>query len=73
MKLVLLEKVSMKVDFENYGEVVSPSYFTIVAQTHSRVSYSFSRWMVIHFESVRLKKISMTLEILVKMMTPTYF
>ena len=63
----------MKVGFGNYGEVVSPSDFAIVARTHARVPYSFSGWMVVHFESVRLEKMSMTLEILVEMMSPTYF
>ena len=29
--------------------------------------------MVVHFESVRLEKMSMTLENLVEMMNPTYF
>ena len=63
----------MEVGFRNYGEVMSPSYFAIVTWTHARVSYSFLGWMVIHFESVRLKKMSMTLENLVEMMSPTYF
>ena len=63
----------MKVSFENYGEVMSPSDFVTVARTHARVPYSFPGWMVVHFESVRLEKISMTLEILVEMMSPTYF
>jgi len=63
----------MKVGFEKYDEVVSPSDLAIVTQTHARVSYSFSRWMVVHFASVRLEKMSMTLEILVEMMSPTYF
>ena len=63
----------MEVGFENYGEVVSPSDFAIIAQTHARVPYSFPGWMVVHFESVRLEKMSMTLENLVEMMSLTYF
>jgi len=63
----------MKVDFENYGEIVSLSDFAIVAWTHSRVPYSSPVLMVAHFESVRLKKMSRTLENLVEMMSPTYF
>jgi len=42
----------MKVDFENYGEAVSPSNFVIIARTHAIVPYSFSGWMIVHFESV---------------------
>jgi len=63
----------MEVDFRNCDEIVSPSDFLIVAQTHARVPYSNPVLMVIHFESVRLKKMSRTLEILVEMMSPTYF
>ena len=42
----------MKVDFENCDEIVSPSDFAIVVRIHARFSYSFSGWMVAHFESV---------------------
>ena len=63
----------MKVGFENYGKVVSPSYFAIVTRTHARVRYSFLGWMVVYFESVRLKKMSMTLENFVEIMSPIYF
>ena len=52
---------------------MSLSDFEFVAQTHARVPYSISGLMVVHFESVRLKKMSMTLEILVEMMSPTCF
>jgi len=52
---------------------VSSSDFVITAQTHARVSYSSPVLMVVHFESVRLKKMSRTLEILVEMMSPTRF
>ena len=40
----------MKVSFKNYGEVVSPSDFAIVAWTHARVPHSFPGWVVVHFE-----------------------
>ena len=63
----------MKVDFENYGEIVSPSDFGIAARTHARVPYSSPVLMVVHYESVRLEKMSRTLENLVEMMSPTYF
>ena len=62
----------MEVDFGNCGEIVSPSDFAITARTHGRVTYS-SPVMVVHFESVRLKKMSRTLENLVEMISPTYF
>ena len=52
----------MKVDFENCGEIISPSDFAIVALTHARVPYSSPVLIVIHFESVRLEKMSRTLE-----------
>ena len=70
MQLVLLEKVSMEVDFGNCGEIVSPSDFD---QTHARVPYSSPVLMVVHFESVRLEKMSRTLENLVEMMSSTCF
>ena len=63
----------MEVDFKNCGEIVSPSDFAIAARTHARVLYSSPILMVVHFESVRLKKMSMTLENLVEMISPTYF
>ena len=63
----------MEVDFGNCGEIVSPSDFTIAARTHARVPYSSPVLMVIHFESVRLEKMSRTLENLVEMMSLTYF
>ena len=55
----------MEVDFRNYGEIMSPSNFVIVVRTHTRVPYSIPVWMVVHFESVGLKKMSMTLDNLV--------
>ena len=61
--------MSMEVDFGNYGGFVSPSDFDL---THARVPYSSPVLMVVHFESVRLKKMSRTLVNLVEMMSPTY-
>ena len=52
---------------------MSPTCFENIARTHARVSYSILRLMIVHFESVRLKKMSMTLDNLVKMMSPTCF
>ena len=62
--------MSMEVDFGNYGEFVSPLDFDL---THARVSYSSPVLMIVHFELVRLEKMSRTLENLVKMMSLTCF
>ena len=48
LQLVLLGKVSMEVDFENCGKIVSPSDFVIAARTHVRVLYSNPVLMVVH-------------------------
>ena len=61
--------MSMEVDFGNYGEFVSPSDFDL---THVRVPYSSPVLIVVHFESVRQKKMSRTLENLIKMMSLTF-
>ena len=63
----------MEFGFKNCSAIVSLSDIEFVAQTDARVSYSISGLIVVHFESVRLKKMSMTLENLVKMMSPTCF
>ena len=63
----------MEVDFGNYGKIVSLLDIEFVVQTHTRAPYSSSGLMVVHFELVRLEKMSMTLENLVEMMSPTYF
>ena len=60
----------MEVDFGNCGEIVSPS---IATRTHAKVPYSSLVLMVVHFESVRLEKMSKTLKNLVEMMSPTCF
>ena len=65
--------MSMEVYFGNYGEIVSLLDFLIAARTQARVLYSSPILMVVHFESVRLEKMSKTLEILVEMLSPTYF
>jgi len=65
--------MSMEVDFENCGEIVSPSDFASAAKTHARVPYSSPVLMIVHFESVRLEKMSRTLENVVEIMSPTYF
>ena len=62
----------MEVSFENYGEVMSPSNFVCAAQTRARVPYSSPILMIVHFESVRLEKISWTLENVDEIMSPTY-
>ena len=46
----------MEFGFENYGAIVSLSDIEFVAQTYTTVSYSISGLIVVHFESVRLKK-----------------
>ena len=45
----------------------------IAARTHVRVPYSNPVLKFAHFESVRLGKMSRTLENFVEMMSPTYF
>ena len=52
---------------------MSLSDIEFVAQTHARAPYSCSGLMVVHFELERLETMSMTLENLVEMMSPTYF
>jgi len=47
----------MEVDFGNCGEIVSPSD---VPRTHARVTYSSPILIVVHFELVRLEKMSRT-------------
>ena len=63
----------MEVHLENCGIIVSLSDFAIAARTHARVLYSSLVLMVVNLELVRLKKMSRTLEILVEIMSPTYF
>ena len=65
--------MSMAIDFGNYGECVSPLDYAVAARTHTRVPYSSPVLMVVHFEVMRLEKMSMTLEILVERMSPTCF
>ena len=61
--------MNMEVDFGNCGVFVSSSDFD---WTHARVPHSSPVLMVAHFESVRLEKMSMTLENLIEMMSPTF-
>ena len=65
--------MSIKVDFGNCGEIVSLLDIEFIAQTHARAPYSSPGLMIVHFELVRLEKMSMTLENLFEMMSPTYF
>ena len=67
---LVLEKMSMEVDFRNCDEFVSPSDFD---WTDARVPYSSPVLMVVHFKLVRLEKMSRTLEILVEIMSPICF
>ena len=62
----------MEVDFGNCGKIVSLSDFVSAAQTHARVPYYSLVLMIVHFESVRLKKMSRTLENFVERISPTY-
>ena len=50
-----------------------PKKYIPKKQTHARVPYSSPGLVVVHFESVRLEKMSRTLENLVEMMSLTYF
>ena len=52
---------------------MSPRCFENIARTHTRVPYSISGLMVVRFGSVILEKMSMTLDNLVEMMSPTCF
>ena len=70
MQLDVLEKKYVKLGTE---KMVSPTCFENIAQTHARVSYSISGLIVVHFRLVRLKKMSMSLDNLVEMMSPTCF
>ena len=54
-------------------KMVSPTCFKNVARTYARVPYSILELMIVHFKSVRLEKISMTLDNLVEMMSLTCF
>ena len=63
----------MEVDFENCGEIMSLSDIEFVTLTHARAPCSSSGLMVIHFESVGLEKMSMTIDNLVEMMSLTCF
>ena len=69
MQSVLLEKKSIEVDFGNCDEIVSLSVIEFVTRTYARAPYSSLRLMVVHFDSVGLEKMSMTLDNLVKMMS----
>ena len=60
----------MEVNFRNCGEIVSLSDF---ARIHARVPYSSPVLMIIHFELMRLEKMSRTLKNFVEMMSATYF
>ena len=68
LQLDVLEEKYVKFGTE---KMVSLTCFENISQTHARVPYSLSGLMVVHFESVRLKKMSMTLNNLVEMMSPT--
>ena len=59
----------MEICFGNCGEIVSPSDFEIVARTHARVPFSFSRQMVVYYEEVELSK---TLENIVELEMPSF-
>ena len=48
---------------------VSPKCFEIEAWTHTRVPYSFSGQMIVHYEEVELSK---TLENIVKLERPMF-
>jgi len=52
---------------------VSPLDLAVAARTHARVPYSSPVLKFVHFELVRLEKMSMTLENFVERMSPTCF
>jgi len=59
--LVLLEKVSMKVGFENFVDFASPPDFGFVIRTQARLQYSFLSRLVFQFGEVGLGRVSMNL------------
>ena len=56
--------------FEIFVKNVSPKCFEIEAWTHTRVPYSFTGQMVVHYEEVKLSK---TLKNIVKLEKPIFF
>ena len=52
---------------------MNASDFAIADRSHARVPYSSPVLKFVHFELVRLEKMSMTLENLVERMSPTCF
>ena len=69
LQVVVLEKECRDLGFENFVKNVSPKYFEMVARTHAKVPYSFSRQMVVHYEEVERSK---TLENIVELERPTF-
>jgi len=60
----------MSMNLEILIDMLSPTCFEIVAQTHARVSYLYPRLMVVHFEEMGLR---MNLENIVKLGRPICF
>ena len=55
--------------FRNFVKIMSPTCLEIEAQTHTRVLYSFSGQMVVHYDEVKLSK---TLENIVELERPLF-
>ena len=49
----------MEVDFENCGEVVSPSDFAIVVRIHARFPYSFLGWIFLQLNVLKKKYVKL--------------
>ena len=60
----------MEVGYENYGEIVSPSDFAIVARSHARLPYSFPGWIFLQLDVLKKKYVKLGTE---KMVSPTCF
>ena len=60
----------MEVGFGNYGKIVSPSDFVIVARIHASLPFSFLGWIFLQLDVLEEKYIKLGTG---KMVSPTCF